>query len=79
MTAEEHLRWAKDRARAYVDRGDVVNALASIASDCLKHDDTTCLIKPISKVTARLAAADRLMTPAEMRDFIEGLALPPTN
>ena len=29
MTRAEHLRWAKDRALEYADRGDVANAMAS--------------------------------------------------
>lgn len=37
---EEHLQWAKDRALAYVDRGDLVNAWASFSSDMGKHEGT---------------------------------------
>lgn len=44
MTREEHLQWAKDRAIEYVDRGDMVNALASFASDCRKHEDTALIV-----------------------------------
>lgn len=39
-TREEHLQWAKDRAIEYVNRGDLVNALASFASDCGNHEGT---------------------------------------
>jgi len=33
MTREEHLRWAKDRALEYADKGDVANAIASLRSE----------------------------------------------
>jgi hypothetical protein len=39
-TREEHLSWCKQRALAYVDRGDLTNALASMASDVRKHPET---------------------------------------
>jgi hypothetical protein len=39
-TREDHLAWCKERALAYVDRGDLVNALASMGSDMRKHPDT---------------------------------------
>lgn len=39
-TRDEHLQWAKDRALAYVDKGELENALASIASDLNKHEET---------------------------------------
>jgi len=40
MTRDEHLAWAKGRALEYLDAGDVVNALASMASDLTKHPET---------------------------------------
>ena len=40
MTAEEHLEWAKQRAREYLDRGELGDAVASMASDIMKHPDT---------------------------------------
>lgn len=41
MTTEaEHMQWCKDRALAYVERGDLTNALASMASDIRKHPGT---------------------------------------
>lgn len=40
MTRAEHLQWCKDRAMAYVDRGDLVNAVASMMSDLDKHEET---------------------------------------
>lgn len=40
MTRAEHVRWAKDRAHAYLERGDLASAVASILSDLGKHPDT---------------------------------------
>jgi hypothetical protein len=37
---DEHIAWCKQRALEYVDRGDLVNALASMASDIRKHPET---------------------------------------
>lgn len=39
MTRSEHLQWAKDRAKEYIDKGDVTGAAASFISDMNKHDD----------------------------------------
>jgi Tfp pilus assembly protein PilF len=36
---DEHLEWAKARAREYLDRGDHANAVTSIMSDLAKHPD----------------------------------------
>ena len=38
MEREEHLAWAKARAREYLSRGDAANAIASMTSDLQKHD-----------------------------------------
>jgi hypothetical protein len=37
MGRHEHLKWCKQRALAYVDRGDTLGAVTSMASDLLKH------------------------------------------
>jgi hypothetical protein len=39
-TREEHLEWCKERAREYLDRGDLANAVASMGSDMDKHPET---------------------------------------
>jgi hypothetical protein len=39
MTRDEHLEWCKRRAREYLDRGDVTNAIASMGSDLMKHEE----------------------------------------
>jgi hypothetical protein len=40
LTRSEHVEWAKKRALEYVDRGDLVQAVASMASDLGKHPET---------------------------------------
>jgi hypothetical protein len=39
-TREEHLEWCKQRAREYLDRGDLANAVASMGSDMDSHPET---------------------------------------
>lgn len=39
-TREEHLEFCKQRARAYLDRGDVSQGITSMLSDLSKHDET---------------------------------------
>jgi hypothetical protein len=38
-TREEHLEWCKERARVYLDAGDLANAVASMGSDMEKHPE----------------------------------------
>jgi hypothetical protein len=38
----EHLVWCKQRALVYLDNGDVMNAITSMASDLGKHPETGC-------------------------------------
>ena len=40
MTRAEHLAWSKQRAREYLARHDVMNAVTSMLSDLSKHPDT---------------------------------------
>jgi hypothetical protein len=70
MTRAEHLQWCKDRALEYVDTGDINNALASMASDLNKHDET----KGHSAIGLgmMLKASGNLNSPNEMRKFING-------
>jgi hypothetical protein len=37
---QEHLAWCKARASAYLDAGDLVNAVNSLTSDMAKHPQT---------------------------------------
>lgn len=47
MTRQEHLDWCKKRALEYLDRGDITNAVASMASDLNKHEETKCVPKEL--------------------------------
>ena len=69
-TRDEHLRWCKNRAIEYVDRGEIRDAFASMSSDLSKHPDTKDH-PAISLGTVELVYG-RLWTSAEMRKFIEG-------
>ena len=40
MSRADHLAWCKKRALEYVDRGDWVQAVASMGSDLDKHPET---------------------------------------
>lgn len=42
MTRADHLEWAKKRALAYLQRGDLRNAVASMMSDLSKHEELGC-------------------------------------
>lgn len=71
MTRAEHLAWAKERALEYVDAGDVPNALASINSDMRKHPETA--EHSGLELGMMLALGGHLQTPAQMREWIEGI------
>lgn len=69
-TREEHLAWCKKRALAYVEIGQLDNALASMGSDLRKHPDTANHAGMELWLLERLSG--RLSTPEETRRFIEG-------
>jgi hypothetical protein len=71
----EHLAWCKQRAIAYLDRGDLVNALASFVSDMNKEPATAEYLN--SPAIGLLFALDGVggvqnNDPAQLRRFIEG-------
>ena len=71
----EHLAWCKQRALVYVDRGDLVNGLASFVSDMRNHPETELYIN--SPAILLLFAIDGVggveaNDPARLRRFIEG-------
>ncbi|MBO0360654.1 hypothetical protein J0X19_22025 [Hymenobacter sp. BT186] len=70
MSRAEHLQWAKDRALAYVDAGDLASAGASFLSDLSKHP----AIKPgtVHLLYALEALSGGLNTPDKVRAFING-------
>lgn len=70
MTRAEHLAWCKTRALQYVDEGDLNNAFASLVSDLGKHEETRG--HGAIELGLILLMAGQLVSPAAMRDFIEG-------
>lgn len=71
MTRQEHLEWwCKQRARGYLDSGDVQNAYASMASDLSKHPETEG--HSAISLGLMLMMSGHLSSPVEMRRFIDG-------
>lgn len=70
MNRAEHLSWCKQRAIQYVDRGDITNAYASMASDLNKHPETAN--HAAIKIGMMLMMGGHLSSQQEMRKFIEG-------
>jgi len=70
MNRQEHLRWCKDRALAYVDAGDNNQAFASLIQDLNLHPDTQG--HSASELGMMLLISGHLTTARDMRDFIEG-------
>ena len=64
---EEHLEWCKQRAREYLDIGDVNSAYASFVSDMRKHPETAD--NPAIDIGLMLMMTGRMN---DMRRFIEG-------
>jgi hypothetical protein len=69
MARAEHLEWAKQRALAYVERGDLQNAFTSLASDLRKHPE---LADHPGIELGMMQLMGGLSTPADMRRYIEG-------
>ena len=70
MTRAQHLAWCKARALEYVERGHLIEAMASMGSDLGKHAETE---KHVGiQLGVRMMMAGQLQTQAEMRRFIEG-------
>lgn len=44
MTRAEHVRWAKDRANAYLRQGEIVDAITSMMCDLEKHPETKAML-----------------------------------
>jgi hypothetical protein len=65
-----HLRWAKDRALEYADRGEMADAMASLGSDLNKHPETKG--HGGVELMMMMATAGQFDRPGELRKFIEG-------
>lgn len=70
MTRSEHLQWAKDRAKEYIDAGDTANAWASFASDMRKHDELTS--HPALMIGMQRLLMGDFRLPADCWRFIQG-------
>jgi hypothetical protein len=62
------MAWSKARALEYVDQGDPGNALASLASDVMKHPETRSLEPFMATGFFHVQSA------TSMRRWIEGFA-----
>jgi len=70
MTREEHLKWCKERAKGYLDRGDVIGAFASFSSDMSKHNELCNHVAlPLGM---QMMLNGRLGSTREMRNWIMG-------
>jgi uncharacterized membrane-anchored protein len=67
-TRDEHLEWCKQRAREYLDAGDLLNAVTSMGSDLDKHPELRC--NPFLLMTGALDAQNG--DSRKVRDWIEG-------
>jgi len=70
MTADQHLAWCKQRAREYLDRGDLASAVASMMSDLGEHPGTKNICGPV--LAAYGIAAVKTGDITAVRRFIEG-------
>lgn len=71
MTREEHLRWCKDRALEYVNKGELQEAFTSMSSDLMKHPETVSHKSTIG-LGMQLFMSGHLSTSDSMRKWIEG-------
>jgi outer membrane protein assembly factor BamD (BamD/ComL family) len=69
-TRDEHLEWIKKRALAYLDAGDLENAVASMGSDLEQHPATRMASNHVM-LRLGLLYLDQ-GNPAAVRRWIEG-------
>jgi len=70
ITREEHLKWCKERALAYVEAGEFENAFASMVSDLNKHPETAN--HSGAEIGLMLMMGGHLASAQKMREFING-------
>ena len=70
MNRSEHLQWCKDRALEYVQAGDASQAMASMASDLSKHDETKD--HPAISLGMMMMMGGKMNTPQDAEKFING-------
>jgi hypothetical protein len=79
VNAQEHFRWAVDRAMEYVEMGDGTNALNSLISDLRKHERTAHIMANLEQLATGLLMLDLRKGgngAEEMRRFIKGIPEP---
>jgi hypothetical protein len=74
MTRAQHLAWAKERALAYVDTGDLTAAFTSLSSDLTKHPELGAASTIQNELGLMQLMAGQLESPKQMREWIEGFA-----
>lgn len=79
MNAQEHFRWARERALVYCDIGDGSSALTSLVSDLRKHERTEHIMGNLEALAMGLLILDLRKGgngAEEMRKFIDGIPEP---
>ena len=74
MIRQEHMDWCKQRALEYRQLGpyfSLDDAMASMASDVGKHEETRHHVSITIPLMFQLRLAAKLDTPVEMRKFTE--------
>lgn len=72
MTRAEHVRWCKERARAYLAEGDLQNAVASMTSDLSKHPETKAIVPVMGMVgLGHAMSGDRVAVSKWIEGFSE--------
>lgn len=70
MTRTEHLQWAKERAKVYLEEGDWKNTWISFCSDISKHTETQDHIGV--KLGLMMVMNGQIHDAASLRNYIEG-------
>ena len=55
---EDHIEWCKQRAREYLERGELVDAVGSMLSDMTKHTETNTELLPMMGLVGMQAAGN---------------------
>jgi thioredoxin-like negative regulator of GroEL len=71
LTRSEHLAWAKARALAYCDEGNINEAFTSLASDLSKNPETADH-KAMEHLMSLMLFGEG-MTVEDMRRYIKGM------
>lgn len=69
-TREEHLRWCKERALEYIDKGDIQEGIASMLSDMRKHEETKS--PTLDQLAMMMLMSGQLNSIPKAREFING-------